>query len=32
MIDRAKILEELREIAKERGGHCLANEYINSYC
>ncbi|MBD1904049.1 hypothetical protein NDI37_25845 [Funiculus sociatus GB2-A5] len=30
MIDRAKILEELREIAKERGGHCLANEYINS--
>ncbi len=30
MIDRAKILEELREIAKERSGHCLANEYINS--
>ena len=30
MIDKEKLLEELHEIARERGGCCLSNEYVNS--
>ncbi|MBD2311284.1 hypothetical protein H6G20_06385 [Desertifilum sp. FACHB-1129] len=28
--ERQKLLEELREIARQRGGSCLSNEYVNS--
>jgi hypothetical protein len=30
MIDKEKLLEELHEIARQRGGCCLSNEYVNS--
>jgi hypothetical protein len=30
MIDKEKLFEELHEIARQRGGCCLANEYVNS--
>ena len=29
-VDQKKFLGELEQMARQHGGHCLANEYVNS--